>query len=101
MPQHMRPMPPNTPRRPVHPEPPAVPPKRHLKWYLPGVLLLVLFALWLARTIQPAYSWVECMDALHVRYEHRDRFTMMATIGVLICGGLAILRIWRSDRKKT
>ena len=70
--------------------------KRRFRWYLLFVPLVILFAVWLAQGIQPAFSWDDVMDHLNVR--DRQRYTQLAVLGVLITTAVAILRVLRGSR---
>lgn len=67
------------------------------RWWLFGVPLLFLVAAWLAQGVHPAIEWGEVMTTLRVK--DKDSYTKLATLGVLICSGLALGRVVRkSDR---
>lgn len=68
-------------------------PRRRFHWFLLAVPLVILSAVWLGQGIQPAATWEEVMDALNVR--SRERYTQLATLGVLITAGLAVSRVVR------
>ena len=68
---------------------------RPFKWFLFGVPLAVALALWLAHGTQCAYRWSDCMDALHVHYSDRERYTELATLSVLITASLAAYRVMK------
>jgi predicted nucleic acid-binding Zn ribbon protein len=88
------------PRQVVHASSPRrrrrrLPKPRDFKWFLLGLLLLAALVLWLSRSLQPAISWVECMEILQVEQRDRERYTQLAFLGVLISASLAVYRVLR------
>lgn len=88
------------PSRPrvVYVRPRRRPRKRRLRgrWYLLLVPLLILSAMWLAQGLEPARSWNEVMISFGVR--DRERYTQLATLGVLIVAALAVWRVLQRRR---
>jgi hypothetical protein len=70
--------------------------RRRFRWFLLTVPLALLGARWLSQGIDPAFSWDDFLDALHVR--DRTRVTMLATLGVLVTAAVAIVRVVRGRR---
>ena len=79
--------------RPVIIRPRKPKPKRRFRWAFVLVPAAVLLVLWIISGIEPAGSWDDVMDFLKVR--NRERYTLLACLGLVIVAIAAIARIMR------
>ena len=64
---------------------------------LVGVPLTCLVVAWMMSGIEVAFNWDDVMDAMNVH--NRTRYTRLATIGLVLIGGVLVWRIWRGVKK--
>jgi len=89
-------MPPGQPI--VHVPPRRRRPRRRFRWWLVGVPLIVLIAMWFGQGISPAITWDEVVrDTLRLR--HAERCTELVTFAVILIAILLILRVLCADRR--
>jgi hypothetical protein len=67
-----------------------------LRRELIAVPLACLLMAWVLKAIEPACSWQDVMDALHVK--HQAQYSRLALLGCTLVGIVAILRILRQDK---
>ncbi len=79
----------NKPRIFVRPRQPR------FRWALILVPLAFIFAAWVLSHIQPVLDWDDISNFLGVR--NRGRYSMLAVLGLLLIGILAVVRIYRDD----
>ncbi len=73
-------------------------PRTTVRWSVLLVPLAILFAAWVISGIQPAGTWKEVMDFLHVK--NRERYTQLACLGVALIAIVAIARVLGYGRGK-
>ncbi|MBN2560185.1 MAG: hypothetical protein JXQ75_04580 [Phycisphaerae bacterium] len=83
-------------QRVVFMRPAAGAPRRAFRWWMVLVPLFLLFVIWVGRGIEPAMSFDAAAKVCGV--SNREKLAQLATLGVLICAGLAVLRVWFGRR---
>ncbi len=66
-------------------------PRTTVRWEVLLVILSILAAAWVVSRIEPAATWNEVMDILHVK--HRGFYTQAACLAVLLLAIVAIARV--------
>ena len=91
---------PQSPRQaPLILQPQKPPSRKRFRWTLfLGIPAVVLFLMWLAQGLDPSFSWSGILQAANVR--DTERFTMLATLGVLGCAICLVWRVLRSGNGK-
>ncbi len=67
------------------------------RWALVLVPLACLFAAWVLNNIKPTLEWDDISRSLGVR--NHGRYSMLAVLGLLLLGILAVIRIYRDDEE--
>jgi len=82
-------------RRPPKQKRPIVRPprRRRFRWSLVLVPLAVLLAGWIAKSIRLGFSWGELLDSWGI--VHRERYTLLACLGIACVAVVAIVRVLR------
>ena len=70
-------------------------PKRRLRLTWIVAVGVILFAMYLAAGLTPSFTWAGILEAANIL--NTERFTMLATIGVI---GAVICLVWRVLRSK-
>jgi len=65
------------------------------RWALVLVPLGLILASWVLSNIEPTLDWDNISNFLGVR--NRGRYSMLAALGLLLVGILAVIRIYRDD----
>ncbi len=69
-------------------------PRRHARLTWLVVVGVILFAMYLANGMSPVFSWEGLLQAWGIR--NKERFTMLATLGVIGCAMCLLYRVLRS-----
>ncbi|HEG43333.1 MAG TPA: hypothetical protein ENH94_04705 [Phycisphaerales bacterium] len=73
-------------------------PRFEFRWAIVLVPLALIFATWVLNSIRPIIGWDDIMDLLAVK-GGRQRYSMLAILGLTCLGYLTIKRIVENDRK--
>ena len=92
---------PNTPPPPPAPGPPPPKPRRYrwrFHWQIVWIVAAILLAAVIISQAEPAFTWEDVMDALHVK--NRERYTRLAVLGLTLIGTTAVFRLLSNRRDK-
>ena len=71
--------------------------RRRFNWAIMAVPAAVLTAMWVASSIRIGFSWDYLLTLWGIK--HRERFSQMASFGLVCVAIVAIARILRPERK--
>lgn len=73
------------------------PPRRRFRWSLVLVPIICILAAWILNHVQPALTWQEILDRVHIQGQERVRMSRLVALGLICVGAVMIKRIWVSD----
>ncbi len=85
---------------PVRPDPPPEEPGWHFRWWILCVLAAIALVAFVVNNIEPSISWLQAMDAIHVPFRSRERYSQTVVLGLVVVGALLVIKVLWSEEEK-
>lgn len=72
--------------------------KKHFRWGIIVIPLMILPIVWFINGIEPAGTWEDFLD--YIGIDNNVRFSMFACLGLAIVAIVAVARILRDSKKE-